>query len=132
METLGITVDCGAEEMDLLAAFWASALGYTRVLPDYLIDPEGVRPRLVFQIVPEPKTTKNRWHLDLYVESLEALAPKVGLLTRLGATELHHVDTVTYGYTNVFTAMTDPMGNEFCICAPHVRVAGLSTEGPAS
>jgi hypothetical protein len=132
METLGITIDCGVGEMDLLAEFWASALGYERVLADYLIDPDGVRPRLVLQVVPEPKTTKNRWHLDLYVEGLDARAPKVELLIRLGAIELHHVDTVTYGYTNVFTAMTDPVGNEFCVCAPHIRGAGVSAEGLAS
>src|SRR5215203_1294167 len=30
-------------------------------------DPEGRGPRLLFQVVPEPKTVKNRLHLDLHV-----------------------------------------------------------------
>jgi hypothetical protein len=122
METLGITIDCSADALESLAEFWAAALGYEQLLPDYLVDPDGVRPRLVFQVVPEPKTAKNRWHLDLYVEKLEDLGPRVGALEALGAKSIRHVDTVTYGFTNVFTAMEDPQGNEFCVCAPHLRV----------
>jgi hypothetical protein len=122
METIAITIDCGADDLDLLAEFWSAALGYKRVLPGYLVDPEGVRPRLSLDIVPEPKTVKNRCHLDVYVESLEALQPKVEALLELGATEVRHIDEITSGYTNVFTTMLDPSGNEFCVCAPHVRV----------
>jgi hypothetical protein len=122
MDTIGITVDCGEDDYEKVAAFWAAALGYTRVLPGYLVDPAGVRPRLAFEVVPEPKVTKNRWHVDLYVENLEALAPRVEELVELGAKELHHIDEVTHGFTNVFTALVDPAGNEFCVCAPHIRV----------
>lgn len=124
METLtvAITFDCGAGELDVLAEFWSAALGYTRVLPGYLIDPGGVRPRLSIEVVPEPKTVKNRWHLDLYVDDLDALQPRVDELIELGATVVRHFDEVTSGYMNVFTAMHDPRGNEFCVCAPHVRV----------
>jgi hypothetical protein len=123
MVTIAITVDCGAEEVAALSVFWTAALGYEALMPDYLVDPGGVRPRLVFNVVPEPKSVKNRWHLDLYVDRLEDLDAKVAELVRLGATELHHVDEVVYGYSDVFTAMLDPCGNEFCVCAPHLRVA---------
>jgi hypothetical protein len=123
MDTLGITIDCGAGELDALAEFWVAALGYESVLPGYLVDPQGVRPRLALVVVPEPKTVKNRWHLDLYVESLEALEPRVRELVALGAKEVHHIDEVTEGFTNVFTTLVDPCGNEFCVCAPHVRLA---------
>ena len=75
MTTIAITVDCGADELDVLAEFWTAALGYQRILPDYLVDPEGVRPRIALEVVPEPKTVKNRWHLDIYVDSLDALRP---------------------------------------------------------
>jgi hypothetical protein len=47
----------------------------------------------------------------------------VAALEELGATRIRHVDDVVYGFTNVFTAMEDPIGNEFCVCAPHVRVS---------
>ena len=122
MDTIGITVDCGAGEVDRLGEFWAAALGYEIMLPGYLIDPAGVRPRLALEVVPEPKIAKNRWHLDLYVEELEALEPRVEELVALGAKVVHHIDEVTHGYTNVFTTLTDPAGNEFCVCAPHLPV----------
>jgi hypothetical protein len=122
MDTIGITVDCSEDDYEKVAAFWAAAMGYTRVLPGYLVDPTGVLPRLAFAVVPEPKVVKNRWHVDVYVEQLEALEPRVAELVALGATELHHIDEEIEGFTNVFTAMRDPAGNEFCVCAPHERV----------
>lgn len=122
METIGITVDCSADDYDAVAEFWAAALGYERVLPGYLVDPIGIRPRMSFEIVAEPKVVKNRWHMDVYVESLEALEPRVCELVALGATVVHHIDEVIYGHTNVFTTMVDPAGNEFCLCAPHIRL----------
>jgi Glyoxalase-like domain len=120
---LALTLDCGAGDVPALSAFWSAALGYRALLPDYLVDPAGVQPRLVFNVVPEPKTVKNRCHLDLYVERLADLDTKVAELVGLGARELHHVDEVVHGYTDVFTAMLDPCGNEFCVCAPHLRVS---------
>jgi hypothetical protein len=125
MDRIAITVDCSSdEEMEELAAFWAAALGYKRVLPDYLVDPEGVRPRFAFQVVPEAKVGKLRWHLDLYVDHLDEMEPRVAQLVKLGATEVLRVDEITSGYTNIFIAMLDPRGNEFCVCAPHTRVKG--------
>ncbi len=123
IDTLGITVDCSEEGMDQLADFWAAALGYQKILPFYLHDPDGTRPRVVFQVVPEPKQTKNRWHLDLYVADRPELEPEVQRLIDLGATEIQHHDETAYGFTNVFTLMHDPQGNEFCVCAPHVPLS---------
>src|SRR5260370_42483173 len=57
MDRIAIPVDCSSdEELEELAAFWAAALGYKRVLPDYLVDPEGVRPRFAFQERPETQS----------------------------------------------------------------------------
>ena len=127
MDTIAFSVDCSADDHEKVAAFWAAALGYERVLPGYLVDPVGVRPRLSFDIVPEPKVVKNRWHVDLYVENLDALEPRVQELVELGARVLHHIDEDTHGFTNVFTTMFDPGGNEFCVCAPHARIADASS-----
>ena len=124
---ISVTIDCGADDVRVLGAFWSAALGYRALVPDYLVDPAGVRPRLVFNVVPEPKVVKNRCHLDLYVDRLDDLDAKVAELVQLGATELHHVDEVVHGYTDVFTAMLDPCGNEFCVCAPHVNVEDGTT-----
>src|SRR3954453_8766414 len=127
--TMAVTIDCAADDVEAAAAFWAAALEYDRVLPGYLVDPAGVQPRLSFEVVPEPKSVKNRWHLDLYVDHLDALQAKVDELVALGATEGPHFDEPAHGYTDVFTTMLDPVGNEFCVCAPHVRVEdGASLE----
>ncbi|HEX7097965.1 MAG TPA: VOC family protein [Acidimicrobiia bacterium] len=74
-----------------------------------LRDPEGRRPRILFQLVPEPKTVKNRVHLDLRVgENREA---KIEELIAAGATRLWE------GQQGPFTWVTlaDPEGNEFCV-----------------
>jgi hypothetical protein len=125
-ESMGVTVDCSAETVEVLAEFWAATLGYVKLLPFLIIDPDGVQPRILFHAVPEPKTVKNRWHLDLYVDHLDKLGAEVERVTALGATTVRDYDDVSHGFTNTFVVMLDPAGNEFCVCAPHVPVASQS------
>lgn len=68
------------------------------------------RPRILFQLVPEPKTVKNRWHLDIRVgeENVEA---EVVRLTERGATFLHRASQGPHWWIT----MADPEGNEFCV-----------------
>ncbi|GII77180.1 hypothetical protein Sru01_21620 [Sphaerisporangium rufum] len=68
----------------------------------------GLGRRLLFQAVPEPKTAKNRLHLDLHV-GRHRLAEEVDRLTHIGATVLRTVDD--RGSHHV--TMADPEGNEF-------------------
>ena len=56
--------------------------------------------------VPEPKTVKNRLHLDVVAADPEV---EVARLVELGATRVAGRDE--YGYT--WTLMADPEGNEF-------------------
>jgi hypothetical protein len=65
-------------------------------------------PTWMFNKVPEPKTAKNRMHLDLMSPDPDA---EVARLIELGATRV--ADMNEYGYT--WTVMTDPEGNEFCV-----------------
>jgi hypothetical protein len=125
-DRVGITVDCDAETVDVLAEFWSATLGYVKLLPSLIIDPDGVQPRIAFLAVPEPKTVKNRWHLDLYVDHFDKLAAEIDRVTTLGATKVRDYDEVSHGFTNTFAVMLDPVGNEFCVCAPHVPVASPS------
>ena len=121
-----IVFDC--ERPASLARWWASTLDGYRVAPydsaelerlrDMgVFDPEddpmvlvepalGEGTRYLFQRVPEPKRHKNRLHLDLRSDDLEA---EVTRLVDRGAVELYRIDT------NV--TMADPEGNEFCINA---------------
>lgn len=68
----------------------------------------GEDPTWLFVRVPEPKTAKNRLHLDFAAADPEA---EVDRLVGLGATRVADLDE--YGYT--WTVMADPEGNEFCV-----------------
>lgn len=70
----------------------------------------GLGRRILFQRVPEPKTAKNRIHLDLH-PGPERRAAEVARLEELGASVLRHV-TEQGGEWSV---MQDPEGNEFCV-----------------
>jgi len=70
----------------------------------------GLGRRLLFQRVPESKTTKNRLHLDLH-PGPERREAEVERLTGLGASVLRRVTEPAGSWV----VMTDPEGNEFCV-----------------
>lgn len=111
---LVVVLDCA--DADTLADFWSSALGFERgpFDPPYvqLTDPEDRWPILLLQQVPEPKSGKNRMHLDLQVADVHS---EVERLTALGATLVDppHDDD---GFLTAILA--DPQGNEFCVIRP--------------
>jgi hypothetical protein len=121
------TLGGDAADPHRLAAFWATALGYIAE-PGYddpdgaaLIDPAGRGPAISFLRVPEPKTSKNRLHIDIRVAgeppwdmpAREALIrTKVAELRAAGATGLRDE---FYGDHLGHVVMLDPEGNEFCV-----------------
>lgn len=74
--------------------------------------PEGLdrAPRVLFQLVPEPKTVKNRVHLDVRTGTDDSQAVVDRLIAR-GATFLHHGKQGPFAWTT----LADPEGNELCI-----------------
>jgi hypothetical protein len=72
--------------------------------------PDPGRPRLLFQAVPEPKTVKNRLHLDVRVGA-DRREAEVARLLALGATELWRTSQGPFDWVT----MADPEGNEFCV-----------------
>jgi hypothetical protein len=103
-----------------VATFWAAALGYDLVDPDpagaYIADPSGQTRGIFFQPVPEPKTAKNRVHLDLRPSG--TMREEVDRVRRLGATELDLVEkdaSAVDGQPTFWTVMQDVEGNEFCV-----------------
>jgi hypothetical protein len=72
--------------------------------------PEPGRPRVLFQLVPEAKTVKNRLHLDLRVGE-DRQGAEVARLTGLGARELWRGRQGPH----TWVTMADPEGNEFCV-----------------
>jgi predicted enzyme related to lactoylglutathione lyase len=106
-----IVVD--AEDPARLARWWAEALSY--VLVDENADEVEIRrtpdqlPGLLFTVVSEPKTVKNRLHIDLRPDDQEA---EVERLVDMGARP------VDIGQQDVsWVVLADPEGNEFCVLA---------------
>jgi catechol 2,3-dioxygenase-like lactoylglutathione lyase family enzyme len=96
-----------------LARFWSAALD--RPVDDgaseffaSIDDLEPDRPSWFFIRVPEGRTAKNRVHIDLTADDREAEAAR---LAGLGATRLSDHDE----WGAVWTVLTDPEGNEFCV-----------------
>ena len=137
-----VTFDCA--DPDRLATFWATALGYKKQNPptgyaswpeflaaqgvpedqwnaaSAIVDPEGIGPRIYFQHVPEPKTVKNRVHLDVNVgggrdvpddERRGRVNAAVERLLGAGATRLR----ACAEHGEYWVVMHDPEGNEFCL-----------------
>lgn len=115
-----------------LARFWSAALQWpiTYEEDDEVVvePPEGDPSQrgqipLVFVLVDDPKTTKNRIHLDLASTSDEHQATFVAQLEELGARRLD------IGQGDVtWVVMADPAGNEFCV----VSYAGSVGKDPSS
>jgi hypothetical protein len=140
-----LTID--ANDPARLARFWAQALGYQTAPPaepettwhahyrtrlggeaafdDRLLDPEGLRPPIWFQQVPEDKAGKNRLHLDLYPtgrdnalsrqQRIEIVEAKVAELTGLGASIERRTREDAPDDPNYSVVLRDPEGNEFCV-----------------
>jgi predicted enzyme related to lactoylglutathione lyase len=122
MPTRAVHVVVDAADPSRLAAFWADALGWVvatdepdeaEVWPAGFEYPGPDALPLVFIPVTEPKTTKNRIHLDLSTTSAEHQAAEVERLLGLGATRLD------IGQGQVpWEVLADPEGNEFCVLEP--------------
>lgn len=111
----GIAIDCA--DAAAVATFWAEVLGReidddpTREHAVVLADDARVQgPRLTFHQVPEPKTVKNRLHLDLTSTDFDAEAER---LVRLGARKVRDIEE--HGYR--WTTFADVEGNEFDLIA---------------
>ena len=147
--TWQLTVDCA--DTSRLVAFWCEALGYVPEpapdgwdswlaywraagIPDdelegaeagsgAIVDPEGVRPRIWFQEVPEPKSGKNRLHLDVrhtpgreameYAARRASIEAEVERLVGLGASIAYR--NAPEGADYYAVTLRDPEGNEFCV-----------------
>lgn len=75
-----------------------------------LRSPDPGRPRVLFQRSAEPKTGKNRVHLDLHVGA-DRREAEVARLVGSGATELWRAGQGPMQWVT----LADPEGNEFCV-----------------
>ncbi|PWW58429.1 VOC family protein [Actinokineospora spheciospongiae] len=97
-----------------LADFWAAATGHRIVRDDRTVASlraaDGRGPWLEFLALDEPKSTKNRLHIDVAAHPGENQLAEVARLRDLGATPLD------IGQGDVpWVVLADPEGNEFCV-----------------
>ena len=137
-----VTFDC--LDPDGLAKFWVRVLHYKEQDPpagfgsweeflraqgipesewnsaSAIVDPEEKGSRVYFQKVSEPKTVKNRVHLDINVsggravpeeERKKRILAEAERLIGLKATKLN----VVQEHDEFWIVMCDPEGNEFCL-----------------
>ncbi|GIG63135.1 hypothetical protein Lfu02_75070 [Longispora fulva] len=122
MATRLVQINMKARDDSALGGFWAAALGWgissegpgvTNLEPEGFVYPDPVAVCIDLIVSPEPKTVKNRVHVDLATTSAAHQAELVARLTALGATP------ADVGQGDVpWTVMADPEGNEFCVLEP--------------
>lgn len=104
-----------------LAGFWAAVLGWRIRTTGWQRTPHGMDGAVLappepggieldFRWVPEPKTTKNRLHFDVYAVDGDQAA-ELDRLLGLGA----RLVDIGQGDRS-WHVLADPEGNEFCLC----------------
>ena len=103
-----------------LADWWCTAIGYRRrdelspgedgwirprEWPVPIVDPSGFGPLIWIIPVPEPKTVKNRLHVDV-IGDAQSLLTSGARPVRMRDDEIE------------WDVLADPEGNEFCVFAP--------------
>jgi N-acetyltransferase len=99
----GVVID--AADVDQLARFWSRLLNLqiTRREDRWI----SLGPDLALQLVPEPKTAKNRVHLDLVAADFAGASTRAAALGATPVSEVHE---------GLWQVWQDPEGNEFCLC----------------
>lgn len=96
-------------DADRIRPFWAAVLDYREQSDGSLSDPRGFGAPVWFQQMDEPRTERNRFHLDVSVphdlaeQRVEAALAAGGRL-------------VTDRYARSFWVLADVEGNEVCVC----------------
>ena len=117
-----VQIAIDARDDSAVGRFWAEALGWgvsseepgvTNVEPVGFASPAPVAVCIDVLAVPNPKTVKNRVHLDLATTSAAHQADLVARLRDLGAAP------ADVGQGDVsWTVLADPEGNEFDVLTP--------------
>lgn len=114
-----IAIDCN--DLERMTEFWSALTGFKKAWGNetynFLMHPDGRRPGIVMQKVPEAPVAKTRIHVDLDAVGTSDEDAAVAEATELGATFVKRFDEAGVRWV----VMKDPEGNVFCI---------QTTEGP--
>ena len=103
-----MTIGIDTLDADTIRPFWRAALGYDESDGD-LIDPDGICPAVWFQQMDEPRTQRNRIHVDVLVP-VDIAEQRVAEVIEAGGT------LVTDRFAPSWWVLADADGNEACIC----------------
>jgi len=105
-QALEIAID--TMDADRIRPFWAAVLAYREVNGN-LVDPLRAGPAMWFQEMSEPRTDRDRFHLDVSVPHDQADARVAAALAAGGR-------LVTDAYARSWWVLADADGNEACVC----------------
>jgi len=95
-------------DADRIRPFWAAVLGYQDD-GGYLVDPQRIGPPVWFQKMDEPRTDRDRFHIDVSVPHDVAEA-------RVAAAVAAGGRLVTDRFARSWWVLADADGNEACVC----------------
>jgi hypothetical protein len=119
---VSVVLDC--HDPQALAGFWSAAMRYRHAgsVPGFEVltpeDGEPPGPVLILQQVGEPRSGKNRMHLDIHPPLEVGVPTLVARLEELGGARLGEPVTELLDAIGVWwQVMRDPEGNEFDVVA---------------
>ena len=95
-------------DADRIRPFWAAVLGY-RDAGGVLVDPLRIGPQVWFQRMDQPRTDRDRFHIDVSVPHDVAEARVAAALAAGGR-------LVTDRFARSWWVLADADGNEACVC----------------
>lgn len=111
----GLEVAIDTMDADRIRPFWAAVLGYKEV-DGAVVDPLRLGPSFWFQQMDEPRTDRDRFHIDVIVPH-DAAEQRVADAIAAGGT------LVTDEFARSWWILADADGNEACVCTWQDRSA---------
>jgi 4a-hydroxytetrahydrobiopterin dehydratase len=96
-------------DADVIRPFWSAVLDYRVAGDGSLFDPRRDGPAIWFQQMDEPRTERNRFHLDISVPH-DVAEQRIAAAVAAGGT------LVSDAAARAFWILADADGNEACIC----------------
>lgn len=106
-QTFELAID--TMDADRIRGFWLAVLGYRETESGTIVDPARIGPPIWFQDMDEPRTERNRFHVDVSVPH-DVAEQRVAAALAAGGR------LVTDEHARSWWVLADADGNEACIC----------------
>ena len=116
----GLEIAIDTMDADKIRPFWAAVLGYKEV-DGAVVDPVRLGPSFWFQQMDEPRTDRDRFHIDVIVPH-DAAEQRVADAIAAGGT------LVTDEFARSWWILADADGNEACVCTWQDRPAAATAD----